>query len=1334
MAQHPSAAARQTQPPEHPRYNESAPRGMAPSQSSTSLMFPHSVTMQNLGAGHGVQSRSSRTWTASSGDLGLLSDTDELGDRAVFVMEYNRLAKKHGVRILVLDDFEGRNGLVRKIPEKRGWLQRLLRSASNDTPAPRKAIAGTYPRHKRSVSDVPIHTTLGRRDATLKVDLQAMVRVSGKSVLYLPAEYAPGAVVLPTCIRATAHHLAHHAMTRGIFRIPGSIKVVNALFDYYCYVEGGGIGLSSTVRCVNLPMHIQCSVHDVASTFKKMLSALPGGILGSLAVFDAMVAIHSQLHGSPEFPRTKQTRIRARLIALAIGTIQSQFRRELICAVFGLLSLIGRIAKVTPREDEEGRSLPTSDLMGYNALGIVFGPLLVGELLDQYTMKITNPGSGLMLFPVSPQKSRRHRHKAKSTDGVPPAQTDVDKVLVANSLAEMLITNWRDIVRQMKALGTHSSKIGPLKGGVRAGSLRPSASETFVIKKPQDWDSKTSSNTGQREHSVGVDPCTPTMFLPRERPRHQRSGTSMHLKARPVTAMSPTLEESISGEAFKTQTPIDSRQGQTKEPSTPTPTRQQYEQELLDLETSGMTDLRVLTGTKPTREVEYIGMKQPILSNKAIPRQNEMYSSPQVSVKSVPPRTSSRPRHTATSSTHQKADQGSLVRGKTRLHHQNSQERQRGRQVSRATGSKSDKNIIAASPPPTMHRKRSAHRSSPQTSRNSNVSIRSGTVLSPKMSKWTTNDKHNGRHSPPISTSSSMSQVEWDLESTSQQEGYLENSLKTNGNQKGSREAYEYLYLAPNGHVERISHEQSPDHVSRASETPRQFYAPMRTPSNLPDQIHAEGASRTEALSKSELRDRPVASTKSLTIRAGSETGSSIPLTFADKLGKFDDSAGSKSQIPKPIQEHVKITRPSVSAAASNPGAVLTMKAFFESDLAPGTDASGSPRESRMISKNSQASLNKTIRSSKSAILDTPSDADDHLLAFEPRQSEPRFTENGFGQSVDINRRPSIPESLASKALARTSDAKQEECSKESRNMPSLRELSLTKGRSHPDESRRPDTRQPGTLGRMIMPQSQPPVAQHLNLARPPSTKPETPNIELSSFEDTETTAPFHRPGSTTMLHAQIRNLQRLLQAKTEEASQFRRQLEAQDDSDIGTLSEQLREAKREAIMWKERAEAAERRVQVFEKFTAKLRGIREASAVAKRQEGEVVHRQSSIGGSSRCSDGSNDENVSPSQHMELRKGKRAVRSTETCGSGGSGQTEEAGVVTARIRRCLHDGPTGSDGANDSLDPQDVTKTKALIDMSLTTSALSGRNLSESAMEVWVAAQELLSAEVDAER
>lgn len=212
--------------------------------------------------------------------------------------------------------------------------------------------------------------------------------------------------------------------------------------------------MANTVRSPNLPSHVNAGIHDIASLFKKFLSGLPGGILGSLSLFDALVAINSQLYTDPEFSRTKQSKLRARLIALAVGTLRSQYRRELICAVFGLLCLLGRAAETAPREDESGRPLPTSDLMGYSALGIVFGPLLIGDMLGSHSVKLADPSSGLFLVPVSPQqKSKKEKKKAKESTNEPPqAFWDVDKIHVANDITEMLITNWRDVVKQMRNL------------------------------------------------------------------------------------------------------------------------------------------------------------------------------------------------------------------------------------------------------------------------------------------------------------------------------------------------------------------------------------------------------------------------------------------------------------------------------------------------------------------------------------------------------------------------------------------------------------------------------------------------------------------------------------------------------------------------------------------------------------------------------------------------------------------------------------------------------------------------------------------------------------------
>lgn len=184
-----------------------------------------------------------------------------------------------------------------------------------------------------------------------------------------------------------------------------------------------------------------------------------------------MIAINSQLYADPEFSRTKQSKIRARLIALAVGTLRSQFRRELICAVFGLLCLLGRTAETAPREDGFGRPLPTSDLMGYNALGIVFGPLLVGDMLGSYAVKLADPSSGLFLVPRSPSssKSQKGRRKAKESieDHNQPPFLDVDKIHVANNITEMLVTNWRDVVRQMRSL---DATMGALRAHSRCRS------------------------------------------------------------------------------------------------------------------------------------------------------------------------------------------------------------------------------------------------------------------------------------------------------------------------------------------------------------------------------------------------------------------------------------------------------------------------------------------------------------------------------------------------------------------------------------------------------------------------------------------------------------------------------------------------------------------------------------------------------------------------------------------------------------------------------------------------------------------------------------------------
>ncbi|KAG9231235.1 hypothetical protein BJ875DRAFT_506799 [Amylocarpus encephaloides] len=322
-----------------------------------------------------------------------------------------------------------------------------------------------------------------------------MFRLNMTNLLYLPAEYASGSLTVPTCFRATAQYLVQHAPgARGVFRIPGAHNVVEALYTHFCSIEEDGDTIAGTVRSPTLPDHIKCDVHDVASVYKRFLAGLPGGILGSLPLFDALVAIQGRLYGDAEFTRTKQTKLRARLIALAISMLKSQYRRELICSVFGLLCMIGRASETTRREDDQGRPLPTSDLMGYGALGIVFGPLLVGDLLDNHNMHLANPHGGLVLLPISSPKSRKEKKtKRPASEEGTSFNSQVDKVKVANGIAEMLVTHWRDVVRHMRSLGVtiktlYSHRSLGLDMLQPAPFLRSSASETFALRRPPDWD------------------------------------------------------------------------------------------------------------------------------------------------------------------------------------------------------------------------------------------------------------------------------------------------------------------------------------------------------------------------------------------------------------------------------------------------------------------------------------------------------------------------------------------------------------------------------------------------------------------------------------------------------------------------------------------------------------------------------------------------------------------------------------------------------------------------------------------------------------------------------
>ncbi len=294
---------------------------------------------------------------------------------------------------------------------------------------------------------------------------------------------------------------------------------VNSLYNHYALQDEDNEVVDDTVRYPILPEHIKCDVHDVASAFKKFLAGLPGGILGKTWLFDAFVSIHHNLDVNPEWIRTRQSKVRARLIALAIASHPSRYQRELICAVLGLLCMIGRASEIAPREDLHGRPLPTSDLMGYGSIGVVFGPLLIGNLLDDYQLRGSHNALETASHNTVSRSFRGKHKKTKSVDNsLVAAHQATEKVKIANHVTEMLITHWRDVVRQMRSLGALKTmaRYQHLQSEQRTAAPRPTNSQFFALRKPPEWDRDRELLYGQ-DANRSPTPSSGNFFIPHDR-------------------------------------------------------------------------------------------------------------------------------------------------------------------------------------------------------------------------------------------------------------------------------------------------------------------------------------------------------------------------------------------------------------------------------------------------------------------------------------------------------------------------------------------------------------------------------------------------------------------------------------------------------------------------------------------------------------------------------------------------------------------------------------------------------------------------------------------------
>lgn len=262
------------------------------------------------------------------------------------------------------------------------------------------------------------------------------------------------------------------------------------MYDYYSnrFLNYSNIDdpdkIQSTVGTGDLPAHIEYTVHDVASLLKKILLGLPGGLLGSLSLFKAISGIGTKIQRGPEQSEADFIALKAKLIALAISCVTSDHRFSLICAILGLASLIGHESE----KAASGRSkinVPSSELMGYRALGVVLGPLLLGDnvndIFGSENLEIQQNN-----IPDSPKRSRKQ--KRSSTIEQKFGQNEallahVEKAKITAEVGEMLISMWRDIVTQLRDLAVNGTASSQQSEG---GQLPVGGRSKFTLSTSQD--------------------------------------------------------------------------------------------------------------------------------------------------------------------------------------------------------------------------------------------------------------------------------------------------------------------------------------------------------------------------------------------------------------------------------------------------------------------------------------------------------------------------------------------------------------------------------------------------------------------------------------------------------------------------------------------------------------------------------------------------------------------------------------------------------------------------------------------------------------------------------
>ena len=275
-----------------------------------------------------------------------------------------------------------------------------------------------------------------------------------------------------------------------IFRVTGTGPTMDSLYNHFdTSFSGAGSPskVEETVGPSSLPDQPKRTLDDLASVFKRIIYRLPGGLFGSVELFEVLRGIlldwHSDSESSTSDVENSKAELvaadsksstsdvdssKAELVALTLSSISSIHRSDLIQAVIGFLAYFGYEADKAKAAEKAAATRGLSEIMGSKALCTCFAPLLLGEEkihgvnVSKGNSKPTLQAGNTAELDQEPIKTPKKQKTVFFQDDKPETDARVSadadqrklgaKLILAAELLNALLMNWKAIVLQLRNL------------------------------------------------------------------------------------------------------------------------------------------------------------------------------------------------------------------------------------------------------------------------------------------------------------------------------------------------------------------------------------------------------------------------------------------------------------------------------------------------------------------------------------------------------------------------------------------------------------------------------------------------------------------------------------------------------------------------------------------------------------------------------------------------------------------------------------------------------------------------------------------------------------------